>query len=114
MTALLHSDDNRVVFVDFGSAAPPPAAEPDSAWWPWAGEAAVEPPREEPPAVTRTLLPARWSPRPLAVLADRFRRSQLAADLRRYRGRIEFLLYALAGCYLADHLFPLIHLFGGN
>lgn len=61
-------------------------------------------------------LPARWSPRPLRVVARRVARSGLARDLHRNRDLIAVLLGLIAAGLLCLHtpLLDLIHQFTGG
>jgi hypothetical protein len=61
------------------------------------------------PSSTGLRLPARWSPRPVRVLADRFLRSHLAADLRDWAWLVCVLTAAVVVLAAID---PLI--FGGT
>ncbi|TFV90436.1 hypothetical protein [Blastococcus sp. CT_GayMR16] len=105
---VLLEHEQNVTYIDFCSAAPPPAAEQgEAAWWPWAE--AEESVSGKTPVAT-TSLPARWSPRPCRVLADRFARSRLRADLRDWALLVAFLTGGVLGLALADLMHSLTHI----
>lgn len=93
----------NVIYLDFLSGPDSPGAgQENNPWWSAAvGDGVRAVPREEAPPATRSL-PARWSPRPLHVLGDRFARSQFVADLRQRALLIGFCLAFLAFYGLVD------------
>lgn len=96
--------EQNVAFIHFLADSPPPEpATEDDAWWPWDGEPVVEAGSGKTSRATRPL-PARWSPRPVRVLRRRFRRSQLAADLRQWAWLVGVLSAAVLVLVAGDYL----------